>query len=242
MTGGKNASCFTQCCGDVNIALTPYDVIRLKNRLQISSGEFISKYCLVPFSREQKFPVVLLKMQDNERKSCFFVSEEGCGVYEDRPWACRMYPVGVASPGNDDEERFYFILQEDPCEGHGTGPTWTISSWMEDQGVEEYDLLGEEFKAISLHPFFQQGGSLSLPQMDMLFMVLYDLDKFRRFVFESSFLEKFELDEAEKKAAKKDDLALLKLGYRWLRFSLFGEKVLEIKEAVRAKKMSEASS
>ena len=26
----KGLSCFTQCCGDVNIFLTPYDVLRLK--------------------------------------------------------------------------------------------------------------------------------------------------------------------------------------------------------------------
>jgi hypothetical protein len=113
---------------------------------------------------------------------------------------------------------------------------------MEDQGVEEYDLLGEEFKGITLHPFFQQGGSLKPAQMDMLFMVLYDLDKFHRFVFETSFLEKFELDEAEIEAAETDDLALLKLGYRWLRFALFGEKVMKVKESVRTQKMREASA
>jgi len=34
-------SCFTQCCQDVTIVLTPYDVLRLKNGLKISSGEFM---------------------------------------------------------------------------------------------------------------------------------------------------------------------------------------------------------
>ena len=31
----KQMSCFTECCGDVNIVLTPYDVILLKNRLNL---------------------------------------------------------------------------------------------------------------------------------------------------------------------------------------------------------------
>ncbi|MDY6974018.1 MAG: YkgJ family cysteine cluster protein, partial [Thermodesulfobacteriota bacterium] len=31
-------ACFTQCCQDVTIVLTPYDVLRLKNALGISSG------------------------------------------------------------------------------------------------------------------------------------------------------------------------------------------------------------
>jgi len=35
--------CFTRCCGDVTIALTPYDVIRLKNALGVSSKEFLDQ-------------------------------------------------------------------------------------------------------------------------------------------------------------------------------------------------------
>ena len=37
---------------------------------------------------------------DNEKKSCLFLDLEngGCQVYEDRPWACRMYPLGMAIP------------------------------------------------------------------------------------------------------------------------------------------------
>ena len=238
---GKNSACFTQCCGDVNIALTPYDVLRLRKRLGISSGEFLDRYTVIPFSRKQKFPIVLLKMQDNERKSCFFVGEEGCNIYEDRPWACRMYPIGMASPGAEDQDKFFFVIREDLCEGHGQGTKWSIASWMKDQGVHEYDTLGEEFKEITLHPFFQQDQTLKPAQMDMLFMVLYDLDKFRRFVFESTFLDKFNLPESEIEAAKSDDVELLRLGFRWLKFSLFGEPALEIKDHVRQRIEQEAA-
>jgi Fe-S-cluster containining protein len=238
---GKNSPCFTQCCGDVNIALTPYDVVRVRKRLGISSGEFLDRYTVIPFHREQKFPVVLLKMQENERKSCHFVGDEGCNIYEDRPWACRMYPIGVASPSAEDQDKFFFIIQEDLCEGHGQGTEWTIASWMKDQGVQEYDTLGEEFKEITLHPFFQQDQALKPAQMDMLFMVLYDLDKFRRFVFDSTFLDKFNLSESETEAARDDDVELLRLGFRWLKFCLFGEPALEIKDQVRKSIEQEAA-
>ena len=33
----KGVDCFTKCCRGINIVLTPYDIIRLKNRLQLSS-------------------------------------------------------------------------------------------------------------------------------------------------------------------------------------------------------------
>ena len=97
----KDVPCFNSCCGDVNIFLTPYDIIRLKNRLGITSGEFLAKYTISPFDENTKYPVILLKMEDNERKSCPFVSEAGCTVYEDRPWPCRMYPLGMASPKDE---------------------------------------------------------------------------------------------------------------------------------------------
>ena len=62
-------SCFNECCGDVNIFLTPYDIIRLKNALGIPSQEFLDKYTLMPFDKNLGYPVILLQMEDNEKKS-----------------------------------------------------------------------------------------------------------------------------------------------------------------------------
>ncbi|MCP4569389.1 MAG: YkgJ family cysteine cluster protein, partial [FCB group bacterium] len=73
--------CFNACCGDINIFLTPYDVIRLKNRLGITSGEFLSKFTISPFDENTKYPILLFKMQENEGKTCHFVKDEGCSVY-----------------------------------------------------------------------------------------------------------------------------------------------------------------
>ena len=36
-------SCFTQCCRKLDLFLYPYDIIRLKKRLGISSEEFLDK-------------------------------------------------------------------------------------------------------------------------------------------------------------------------------------------------------
>ena len=37
----KDVKCFTKCCRGINITLSPYDIIRLKNRLNLSSEEFL---------------------------------------------------------------------------------------------------------------------------------------------------------------------------------------------------------
>ena len=104
-------SCFNNCCGDVNVFLTPYDVIRLKNRLKISSQEFLDKYTFLPIDENQNHPVLMLRLNQDEDKTCQFVGPKGCTVYEDRPWSCRMFPLGVASPKDDgqgDDRRFLF--------------------------------------------------------------------------------------------------------------------------------------
>lgn len=235
---GKNTSCFTNCCGDVNIVLTPYCILRMARRLKMDTEAFLDKHCIIPFSKEQRMPVILLRMEDNEKKTCPFVDENGCGIYEDRPWACRMYPVGAASPKDDKEKPFYFLMKEDPCNGfaENEGKEWTIRSWMENQGVAEYDAMGEEFKEITLHDAFLKGKrKLDPAKMEQFFMACYNLDKFRRFVFESTFLNRFEVPDMDVEKARTDDLALMRLGFKWVRFAIFGEKTIKILETVRQK-------
>lgn len=234
--------CFNDCCGDINIFLTPYDVIRLKHNLGITSNEFLNKYAIMPFDKNLKYPVVLLKMNDDEKKSCPFVTDKGCGVYPDRPWACRMYPLGLASPKEGYEEldeEFYFLLEEEFCKGFKEDHKYTVSDWIKDQGIEEYNQHGEDFKNLTLHEFFVEHKNLTPDKIDMFHTVCYNIDKFRDMLFKSSFFDKFEVDQETRENIKNDDIALLKFGYRWLRFSLFGEDTMTIRQDILDKKKSE---
>ncbi len=58
----KDLDCFTHCCRDVSIVLTPYDVLRLKRSLGLDSSEFLARHTISPFTGDQKFPALLLKM------------------------------------------------------------------------------------------------------------------------------------------------------------------------------------
>ena len=236
-------TCFNQCCRDVNILLTPYDVLRLKNRLGISSGEFLKKYTILPFGPEQKLPFPLLKMNEDDEKKCLFVDDEkGCTVYSDRPWPCRMYPLGQASPSEDsEEEEFYFLLEEEICKGFESEKEYSVEGWQKDQGVEDYDELGTLFKEITLHPTIQQGQPLDPKQTDMYFTACYDLDKFRRFLVETSFFDKFEVEQETIDKIQKDDVELLKFGFRWLKFCILKQTTLKVKEDVIDAKKKEFS-
>ena len=60
-------------------------------------------------------------------------------------------------------------------------------------------------------------------------MVFYNLDKFREFIFESSFLKRFDIAQITLEAIKKNDIALMEFGVDWLKFCLFGENTIKLK-------------
>jgi len=138
----KDIKCFTKCCRGINITLTPYDIIKMKNRLELSSQEFLAIYTDLRFLEKTDLPIVTLKLLDDELNSCPFVRDDGCLIYSDRPTTCRYYPLGVASmshkEGADDND-FYFFVHEPHCLGFEEEKEWTIEEWRKDQGVDMHD-------------------------------------------------------------------------------------------------------
>lgn len=217
-------ACFTRCCADVTIALTPYDVIRLKNALGISSEEFLDTYTMIIHREDRLIPLVLLKMNDDGQR-CLLVTEKGCTVYEDRPWPCRMYPLNM-----EDDGTFRVIADPVLCQGLKENETSQISEWLVDQGVVPYDEMNTLFSSVTI-PLSAQNLDIDNPQISkMVFMALYNIDKFRDFVFKSSFLNRFEVEPARIEKIKRSDLELLKFGFDWIKFGLLGQKLFKLKE------------
>jgi len=63
----------------------------------------------------------------------------------------------------------------------------------------------------------------------MFYTACYNLDGFRDFVFESTFLDRFVLSPETVETLKSDDIALLRFAFRWLRFALFAEPTMEVR-------------
>jgi len=221
----KDVPCFTTCCRGISILLTPYDIIRLKTRLGLSSEEFLAIYTDVQLLEKTDLPVVTLKLADDEPESCPFVREEGCLVYEDRPTTCRYYPVGVASlmhKEGADDEGFYFFVNEPHCRGFEEDQEWTIKEWRKDQGVDVHDDINAEWTDLVVRKrSFPPNIKLTEKAKQLFFMVSYNIDKFRGFVFESTFLERFDVDSDTLEQMKTDDVALLNFGVTWLKEVLF---------------------
>jgi len=239
--------CFTACCSNVNIALPPYDLLRLRKRLGLAAHEFISKYGDIQILDKTLFPVVTLKMRDDEKKSCPFVTPRGCTVYEDRPNICRYYPVGMATLRKVDAEggkdEFYFMTREDHCKGFEEDKQWTIGEWRADQGADLYDEMNRGWMEILIKKK-SHGQGKEFPEIknEMFFKMSFDTDYFRAFVFNSTFLELYDIPAERIEKVRTDDTELLKLSYEWLRQAIFAEETLPFKKGALEKRKEQAGA
>ncbi|MGB9499349.1 MAG: YkgJ family cysteine cluster protein [Dissulfuribacterales bacterium] len=235
----KGVSCFTQCCRGINIMLTPYDIIRIKNRMQISSEEFLAVYTKPELLEKTDLPVVTLKLLDDEQESCPFVRDDGCLIYEDRPTTCRYYPLGVASLSYKEKEKegFYFFINEPHCKGFEEDRQWTVRQWRKDQGVDIHDDINAEWTELIVRKrSIPKNIRLTEKTKNMFFTASYDIDRFKRFVFESTFLDLYEIDDKTIEDIRSDEIALLRFSFRWLKWLLFKEGGFAIDEAKAAKR------
>ena len=221
--------CFNDCCQDLNQALTPYDALRLKNNLGISSQDFLKTYTSLHFGPESGLPVIEFKPNPGKRYECPFVTPQGCFVYEDRPGSCRMYPLAraITRSRQTGEITQYFALIEEPhCKGFGRETRQTVKQWLKGQDVDKHNK--ENDKLMELISLKNQilPGKLEGAQSDIFYLALYDLDEFRTQIFEKGLLNEFTLPDDLLKKIKTDDEALLNIGLNWVKYMLFGVKMI----------------
>jgi len=242
----KGVSCFTACCSNINIVLPPYDLLRLRKRLGMTSEDFINTYCEIEMLAKTLLPVITIKMLKDEKKSCPFLTPEGCTVYEDRPNICRYYPVGMATLRNKDSEggkdEFYFMTKEDHCKGFEEDKDWTIAEWRRDQEADLYDDMNRGWMEVLIKK--KSFGEREFPDIKnkMFFMASTNTDYFREFVFGSSFLETYDIPAERIEKVRTDDAELLKLAYEWLRSAMFAEQTLKFKDGVLAARKDQADA
>lgn len=220
-------SCFNRCCHNLNLFLYPYDVLRLKDRLGISSDRFLDEYVDVVLRPSNFFPDVLLRMSEAEGKPCPFLTEEGCAVYEDRPDTCRAFPLEYGSLYDAKTKKTQivcFFRPFDFCQGQFEQRPITPMEWIADQEAKTYNKMTARWAEIkSMFQSDPWGGEGPEGQKGkMSFMAAYNIDRFRDFVFNSSFLKRYKIKPDKLKKMKKDDARLLRLGFDWIKFYVWG--------------------
>ncbi len=238
----RGVSCWNKCCHGADITLPPYDILRLSRRFGMRPAEFLERYTVPAEHESAAMPIVKLKMAgDDGSGACHFLAEEGCTVYSDRPAACRYYPLGLISvklKESEVKEDFHFLVREDHCRGHDESQTQTVAEFRNDQGLEPYEQINRGWidilmKLASWRPMGGPMGKTPSPQQrQMFFMVSTDVDRLRKFVFESSFLRIYNIPEEAIELVRTSDEALLRLGLDWMKNVLFNEPTMEMQPEV----------
>jgi uncharacterized protein len=215
-------ACFTDCCRQLELALTPYDVLRLKKGCGLRSEEFLDRYVIIEQEEHETFPRFYLTMVDDGRASCVFVSDIGCTLYQDRPGACRAYPLGRAAIRQDDEtmEEFFVLLQESHCQGFQEQQEQNGTTYSTEQRLASYNRFNDAVAAILQHEQIRQGKRLSENQIEQFILALYNLDTFRTLLFAEQIPGTTQIDDTTRQRLA-DDEELLLYAIEWLKDKLF---------------------
>jgi len=214
-------SCFGACCSALDLMLTPYDVLRLRRATGQSSREFVHEYADMSAMPGVGLPLLSLHMQDTDAKRCPFSTHGACAVYQDRPSACRTYPLGRATrPGSQGVEEQIFVVREGHCKGFAETAEWNSASWMNDQGLAAYNASNDRY--MELAEDLREHGHLSAQQSGMCGLALYQPDDFQRFLVGAHVLERLDMTDELRGTVLRDEEACLDFGFDWLELSLLG--------------------
>jgi Fe-S-cluster containining protein len=238
----KGIDCWNACCSNIDISLTPVDVLRLSRRLDISTTEFLVQYTF-PYELEPNGIAGIKFKPVEDGTACQFMRPEGCDVYTDRPTACRYYPVALLSMRRSDEytdRNAYALVKEPHCHGHNEPRQLSIEDYRQEQGLVEYDELGRGWRQLVLKKK-SSGPTIGAPSkrsLQLWFMACYDLDRFRDFVASTAFNEVYDIPWDEMQKFLSTDEELMLFAFRFLRQTMFGEETIKMKADAYDKRLA----
>jgi uncharacterized protein len=218
-------TCFNRCCRTPTILLSPYDILRLKEFLGLTSGEFLARYTLQTTEDNSNLPLVFLDAYRSPAGGCPFLGAGGCTVYARRPAACRLFPITMGSQLTEQGlVDHYFCRRLDYCRGFAAEEEWTVASWKAGQGFDEYDSGRREWLEILLRQGLRGPLADDAGQRSLIATIAYDLDKFRQLLADPAFRQNCAGEGESWEELQKSEPALLQFSYRLLRAILFGER------------------
>jgi uncharacterized protein len=217
--------CFNACCSDLNLMLTPYDALRLRRALGISATDLLNHFTVRYTLPDTGFPMPRLAMRQEPEKRCPFVSEVGCKVYQDRPGACRTYPLGRATRLDEHEQvvEQFFVVREPHCRGFEEAKDWDAPAWLADQDLIRYN--GANDRYMLLMALAQgKGAALTAKQTQMVWLALYQPDAFQEFIGKMGLFRLVDIDEDRQARVLADEEEALQFGLDWLELAFFGRE------------------
>ena len=119
--------CSANCCTkSAPIVLNPYEIALICRESGMSYEDLLD---VVDTDRAKGFPLVMLSRDP----SCYFWTAKGCRIYQARPLACRLYPLGRVF----DHGQSYIVQPElNVCSGLAPSPAGTVRDYLAGQDVD----------------------------------------------------------------------------------------------------------
>jgi Fe-S-cluster containining protein len=122
-SGGCSANC---CTKSAPIVLNPYEIALICRESGMSYEDLLD---VVETGRTEGFPLVMLSRDP----ACPFWTARGCRIYQSRPLACRLYPLGRVF----DHGRSHIVRPElNICSGLAPYPAGTVGEYLLSQDVD----------------------------------------------------------------------------------------------------------
>jgi Fe-S-cluster containining protein len=229
--------CFNRCCADLTLPLTPYDVLRLRRRLDVPGEDFLRRFAIVRSFPDTGFPLPMLRMLDGPGAPCPFVGPAGCMVYEDRPGACRCYPLGRgASMGKNGVSERFFLVREGHCRGFDKGRERSPAQWFADQQVAAYNAANDRYMRL-MAMVRATGKPLGARFAAMAVLCLFQLDKFRELIATMRIFKRVEADGPRRitvtNASLAGDEEALDFALDWMELAIFDKSEGQAKKVSR---------
>ncbi|MDR3319622.1 MAG: YkgJ family cysteine cluster protein [Desulfovibrio sp.] len=224
----SSVPCFNRCCAELALPLTPYDVLRLCRQLGMNGEDFLRRFAVMRSFPDTGFPLPMLNMLECPGAPCPFVAPAGCMVYEDRPGACRCYPLGrgasMGTWGNVTER--FFLVREDYCKGFDKGTARVPAQWFDDQQIAVYNAVNDRYMRL-ITMVRATGKPLEACLAATAELCFFQLDKFREFIKKMRIFERVKIDDAHNAAVMDESLAgdeaALDFALDWMELVIFGK-------------------
>jgi Fe-S-cluster containining protein len=220
----SDVPCFNHCCRDLSQALTPYDVLRLKKNLGLTTLSFMERYAAIHVGPTTGLPVAALRFSPGRGRRCPFVTAEGCSVYVDRPASCRIYPlVRVLRRSRSDGSlvQQFALLHEPHCHGFKQKQRRTVRQWIDSQLLDAYHAANDKLLELIAMKNQLRPGPLSQQHQQLVKMACYDLETLKQQAVDGQ-LEGMDSLHLNPFPEMRDDEAWLRWSMAYLCNLLFG--------------------
>ena len=136
--------CAKCCLHRDDVLLNPKDVYNAAKELNLTTGEFVEKYCETYIGSDSRIPIVRLMPRGSVHR-CPLLKDRKCMVHRLKPTVCALYPIGRCvilagkTAADIDIDSVQYIFNRPDCKGSEGSETHTVREWLKAFGIPVED-------------------------------------------------------------------------------------------------------